>query len=188
MTHFTAPAHPLTDGLVTLWLPSPAAGDIDAVRGYIDQEQLDGGWLPEIPLVSAEQAIGDWLDAWTGRPARNGPTFVVTVSGEPRFVGIVGLKDPDARVVEMIFGIAPRWRGRGLASRAVGLAARWALSLPGVTAVELRIDQDMLTCQHVAENAGFAVAGTVTQFVPRTGETFEDLRYVLGQQEAAPES
>ena len=71
--------------------------------------------------------------------------------------------------------------GRGMASRAVRLAARWALSLPGVRAVELRIDQDMIECQRVAVNAGFVVAGTVTQFVPGTGETLEDLRYVLGQ-------
>jgi hypothetical protein len=71
MTHFTAPAQPLTDGVVTLRLPSPA-GDIDVVRAYIEQEQLDGGWLPEIPLVSTEQVIGGWLDAWSGRPSRNG--------------------------------------------------------------------------------------------------------------------
>ena len=81
--------------------------------------------------------------------------------------------------MELIFGIEPRWRGRGLASRAVRHAARWAASQPGVTKVELRIDQDMTECQHVAVNAGFVVAGAVTQFVPGTGETFEDLRYVL---------
>ena len=182
MTHFTAPAQPLTDGVVTLRLPSAAAGDIGAARGYIDQQQLDGGWLPEIPLVTAAQAIGDWLDAWAGRPARNGPTFVVTIPEAPRFIGIVGLADRGEGLVEMIFGIAPRWRRRGLASRAVRLAARWALSLPGVTAIELRIDQDMPACQHVAQNAGFTMAGTVTQFVHGTGETFEDLRYILGQQ------
>ena len=181
MTHFTAPQQPLTDGVVTLRLPSPAAGDTDAVRGYIDQEQLDGGWLPEIPLVTAEQAIGDWLDAWAGRPARNGPTFVVTIPEEPRFIGIVGLGNNDEGAVGMIFGIAPRWRGRGLASRAVRLAAQWALRLPGVTAIELRIDQDHRASQHVATNAGFALAGTVTQFVPATGDTFEDLRYILTQ-------
>jgi RimJ/RimL family protein N-acetyltransferase len=181
MTHFAAPAQPLTDGVVMLRLPSPATGDTDAVLGYVEQEQLDGGWLPEIPLVSAEQAIGDWLDAWAGRPSRNGPTFVVTIADEPRFIGIVGFVDRGEGVVEMIFGIAPRWRGRGLASRAVRLAVRWVLSLPSVTAVELRIDQDMVTCHHVAENAGFTVAGMVTQFVPGTGETFEDLRYVLEQ-------
>jgi len=185
MTRFTAPAQPLTDDVVTLRLPSPAAGDVNAVRGYIAQEQLDGGWLPEIPLVTAEQAISDWLDAWAGRRHRNGPAFVVTIPGDRRFIGIVGLTDRGGGVVEMIYGIAPRWRGRGLASRAVRLAARWALSLPGVTVVELRIHQDHTASQHVAANAGFAAAGTVTQFVPGTGQTYEDLRYVLEQQ---PES
>src|SRR5947199_10460715 len=110
MTHFTTPAQPLTDDVVTLRLPAPAAGDIDAVRGYIDQEQLDGGWLPEIPLVTAEQAISGWLDAWAGRPSRNGPTFVVTIPDEPRFIGIVGFVAHGEGAVEMIYGIAPRWR------------------------------------------------------------------------------
>jgi RimJ/RimL family protein N-acetyltransferase len=181
MTRFTAPAQPLTDGVVTLRLPWPA-GDVDAVRDYIEQEQLDGGWLPEIPLVSAEQAIGDWLDAWATRPSRNGPTFVVTVPDEPRFIGIVGLVDRGKGVVEMIYGIAPRWRGRGLASRAARLTALWARGQTGVTAIELRIGQPNKASQQVAANAGFAVTGTVTQFVPGTGETFEDLRYVLEQQ------
>jgi RimJ/RimL family protein N-acetyltransferase len=183
MTHFTAPVQPLTDGVVTLRLPSADAGDVDAVRGYTEQKQLDGGWLPEIPLVAAEHAVADWLDAWAGRPSRNGPTFVITIPEEPRFIGMVGLGDSDSGegIVGMIYGIAPRWRRRGLASRAVRLAAQWALRLPGVRTVELRIDQDMTECQHVAVNAGFAVAGTITQFVPRIGETFEDLRYVLGQ-------
>jgi RimJ/RimL family protein N-acetyltransferase len=188
MTYLTAPAEPLTDGVVTLRLPSAEAGDVEAVLGYIEREQLDGGWLPEIPLVSAEQAIGDWLDAWTNRASRNGPTFVVTVSQEPRFVGIVGMVDRDEGIVELIFGIAPPWRGRGLASRAVQLAARWAARSPGVTAVELWIDQDITECQHVAMNAGFVVAGTVRQFVPGTGETFEDLRYVLKQPVRSEES
>ena len=63
-----------------------------------------------------------------GRPSRNGPTFVVTIPEQPRFIGIVGLGDSDSGegIVGMIYGIAPRWRGRGLASRAVRLAARWA--------------------------------------------------------------
>jgi RimJ/RimL family protein N-acetyltransferase len=181
VTPFITPAQPLTDGAVTLRLPSAAAGDVDAVRGYVNHEQLDGGWLPQIPLVTPEQAICDWLDAWAGRPARNGPVFVVTIAGEPRFIGIVGFVDRGEGPVEMIFGMAPQWRGRGLASRAVRLAAHWAVSLPGVTAVELRIDQVHTASQHVARNAGFAMAGTVTGVVPGTGKTFADLRYVLGE-------
>jgi RimJ/RimL family protein N-acetyltransferase len=106
---------------------------------------------------------------------------VVTVPDEPRFIGIVGFGDRGQGIIEMICGIAPRWRALGLASRAVRLAAHWAISQPGVSTVELRIDQDMTACQHVAMNAGFVVAGTVTQFVPGTRGTFEDLRYVLSR-------
>jgi RimJ/RimL family protein N-acetyltransferase len=82
----------------------------------------------------------------------------------------------------MIYGIAPRWRRRGLASRAARLAARWALNQSGVTTVELRIGQDHMASQHVAANARFTLAGIVTQFAPGTEETFEDQRYVLKQQ------
>jgi len=107
---------------------------------------------------------------------------VVTLPGELRFIGIVGFGDRGDGTVEMIYGIAPRWRGRGMASRAVRLAARWVLSLPGVDTVELRIDRDNTASQHVAVNAGFTPAGTVRQFVPGTAQTFEDLRYVLERQ------
>ena len=179
MTHFATPAQPLTDGVVTLRLASVAAGDVGAVLSYIEQEQLDGGWLPEMPLVSAEQAIGDWRDARAARPSPNGPTFVVIVPGEPRFTGIVGLVDRGEGTVEMIYVVAPRWRGRGLASRAVRLAARSVASQPGVSTVELWIGQDLIDSQHVAANAGFVAAGTVTQFIAGTRESFEDLRYVL---------
>jgi RimJ/RimL family protein N-acetyltransferase len=188
MTYFTPPAQPLTDGVVTLRLPSADAGDADTVHSYIDQQQLDGWWLPVAPDESAGEAISDWLHGWEGRPSRNGPAFVVTIPGEPRFIGQVSFTDRGQGVVEMEYGIAPRWRRRGLATRASRLAARWALSLPGVTAVELRIDQHNTASQHVAVNAGFVVAGTVTQFVPGTGESFDDLRYILGQQPEPQES
>jgi RimJ/RimL family protein N-acetyltransferase len=79
----------------------------------------------------------------------------------------------------MSYGIAPRWRGRGLASRAARLAGHWALRLPHVITVQLRIGQGHTASQHVAVNAGFVLAGTVTQVVTGTGETFEDLCYVL---------
>lgn len=179
--YLTAPTEPLTDGVVTLRPPSVDAGDIDAVTSYVEGEQLDGGWLSEIPLVTAGQLVADWLEAWAGRPSRNGPTFVVTVLAAPRFVGIVGMGEREAGAVEMIYGIAPRWRGQGLASRAARLGAQWVASQPGVRSVEVRIDQDETASQHVAVNAGFVLAGTVSQFVPGTGETFEDLRYVLGR-------
>ncbi len=72
--HRTSPA-------ANRWRPdaaaaSPAAGDIDTVRGYIDQDQLDDAWLPSIPLVPAEQAISDWLNGSAGRPSRSPPGYL----------------------------------------------------------------------------------------------------------------
>jgi hypothetical protein len=65
------------------------------------------------------------------------------------------------------------------------LAARWALNLPGVTTAGLRLTRPSGPAGRwqmadgrwqMAENAGFALAGTVTQFVPGARQMFEDLR------------
>ena len=79
MTILTAPVGRLADHVVTLRLPSPDAGDVATVDNYIQEEQLDGGWLPDVPLVTGQQLVADWLDGWAGHPSRNGPAFVVTV-------------------------------------------------------------------------------------------------------------
>ncbi len=38
-----------------------------------------------------------------------------------------------------------------------------------------------MASQQVAVKAGFANTGVASQFVPGTGESFEDLRYILGR-------
>ena len=114
MSILTAPASALADGVVELRLPSPDAGDVEAINGYIEDEQLDGGWLPDIPLVSAQRVVTDWLDGWAGRHSHNGPAFVVTVPEEPRFIGVVGVAEHDDGAIEMFYGTAPGWRGEEL--------------------------------------------------------------------------
>ncbi len=179
----TPPDAPLTDGVVTLRLPSAQAGDMDTAIGYSQEDGgLDGAWLPMIPGQPPARWVEDWLEGWAGRHCHNGPTLVVTIADEPHFIGIVGFGDRGDGSVEIIYGIAPNWRGRGLASRAARIGASWALRLPGVRQVEARVDQDMPECQQVAVNAGFRQAGTVSQYVPGTGETYEDLRFVLRSQ------
>jgi hypothetical protein len=69
-------------------LPSAEAGDLEAVRGYIDDRQLDGCWLPRLPHVPTEQVVQGWLDAWAGLPSRDGPVAVVPLAQEPRLIGI----------------------------------------------------------------------------------------------------
>jgi RimJ/RimL family protein N-acetyltransferase len=184
MTILTAPAGALTDGVVELRLPSPDAGDIETINRYVEDEQLAGGWLPDIPLVSAQRVVADWLEGWAGHHSHNGPAFVVTVPDEPRFVGVVGVNERDEGAIEMFYGTAPGWRGRGLASRATRLAAEWAARQPSVRTVEARIGEGDRASERVAANAGFVLAETLTHSDPGsdpgTGETVE-LRYIMGR-------
>jgi ribosomal-protein-serine acetyltransferase len=178
MTLLTAPEDLLTDGVVELRLPSPDAGDITAMNHYVDDEQLDGGWLPDIPLVPAPRVVADWLDGWSGQPSHNGPAFVVTVHDEPRFIGVVGLTERDDGAIKMFYGIAPTWRRRGLASRATRLAARWVAKQPSVHTVEARFDEGDRASERVAVNAGFVLAETIPHADPVSGHTVE-MRYIL---------
>jgi hypothetical protein len=61
--YFPPPAEPLSDGVVTLRLPSVEAGDVEAVLSYVEEDQLNGGWLPEVPPLSAERVVREWLGA-----------------------------------------------------------------------------------------------------------------------------
>jgi RimJ/RimL family protein N-acetyltransferase len=184
MTVLTAPAGTLTDGVVALRLPSPDAGDITTIDTYVEDDQLDGGWLPEVPLVTGQQLVTDWLDAWAGRQSRNGLAFVVTVADEPGFVGVVGMAEHDDGAFDIDYGTAPGWRGRGLASRATRLAARWTARQPSVHTVEVLIDPGQRACERVAVNAGFVLDEEMNRSDPGTGETAE-LRYILERPAAA---
>jgi ribosomal-protein-serine acetyltransferase len=180
MTVLTAPVSTLTDGVVDLRLPSLQAGDIETINRYIEDDQLDGGWLPDIPLVPAQRVVADWLDGWAGHKSHNGPAFVVTVPDEPRFIGVVGVAEHDEGVIEMFYGTAPGWRGRGLASRSTRLAAEWVARQPSVHTVEARIDPTARASERVAVNAGFVLVETMTHAEPGIGESVE-MRYVMGR-------
>lgn len=178
MAILAAPAGTLADHVVTLRLPSPDAGDVTTVASYVHDEQLEGGWLPDVPLVTAQELVTDWLEAWAGRPSRTGPAFVVTVAEHPRFIGVVSMAKHDDEAVGISYGIAPRWRGRGLASHAARLAALWASCQPDVNRVEARISQGDRASERVAVNAGFELADPVPPTMG-TGQPEADLLYVL---------
>lgn len=180
MVHIIPPREPLTDGVVTLRLPSMEAGDADAAARYSrDEGYLGDLWLPVVPGAAPEVSVNDWLQGWAGRPSYNGPMLIVTIPQAADFIGIVGLTEREGDCVEMIYGIAPPWRGRGFASRAARIVSRWTLTLPGVVALEVRIGQNAGASQRVAQKTGFRPAGTVFQYVPGTGDAYEDLRFVL---------
>jgi RimJ/RimL family protein N-acetyltransferase len=128
--------------------------------------------------VPAQQLVADWLAGWAGRHSHNGPAFLVTVPGESRFVGVVGVTERDDGAVEMSYGTAPAWRGRGLASHATRLAAQWVASQPSVECVEARISQGQRASERVAVKAGFTLAEAIPRSDPDSGQ-IPELRYVM---------
>ena len=138
--------------------------------------------------MTGERLVKNWLDCWNGRSSGGATfTFVVTVTGEPRFIGVVGIAERDDLAFEMTYGTAPDWRGRGLASRATRLAAQWVASQPAVRTVEVLLDQGQRAGERVAVNAGFVLAETMPRPDTGTGEAVR-LRYIMARPEAARSS
>jgi RimJ/RimL family protein N-acetyltransferase len=116
---------------------------------------------------------GTTSTASTARPSSSPP------AGDSALAGHVGLVDRGEGVVELVYGIAPDRRGRSYAARAAQLTAHWLLHEQHASMVELRIDAGNTASQRVAAAAGFTRAGTIRSHLPATGETYDDLRFVL---------
>ncbi|MGO8882146.1 MAG: GNAT family N-acetyltransferase [Streptosporangiaceae bacterium] len=182
MPSLPPPLGQLTDGVVTLRVPSIA--DVDDIVGYAEQEDgLNGAWLPSLYAGASRERcfwmVADWLAGWAGEGSCNGPALVMTADQSPALVGHVGFVVRNTGAVELVHGVAPAWRGQGLATRAVWLAAEWLLHERGIAVVELRMGQDRIACQRVAVKAGFSLAGTVSSVVEATGKALEHLRYTI---------
>ena len=172
----------LTDGVVSLRVPS--VEDVDAFVGYAAGH--DGGsgeaWLP-LPYAGASRErclwmVADWLAGWAGEDSYDGPALLLTIAQSPWPVGMVGFVCGGAGTIGLVLSVAPFWRGQGLATRAVVLAAGWLTRERGADVVELRAGRDSSACQRIAVKSGFSLAGTVSSVVEATGKIVEDLRFI----------
>jgi RimJ/RimL family protein N-acetyltransferase len=172
----------LTDGVISLRVPS--VEDVDAFAGHAAAH--DGGlgeaWLP-LPYAGASRErclwmVADWLAGWPGEGIYKGPALLLTIAQSPEPVGMVGFVCGGAGTIELVLSVAPSWRGQGLATRAVVLAAGWLTRERGTDVVELRAGHDSPACQRIAVKSGFSLAGTVSSVVEATGTVVDDLRYI----------
>ena len=77
------------------------------------------------------------------------------------------------------YWLVPEARGRGAATQAVRLLARWAFAELGIARLELTCGPDNVASQHVAERCGFVREGLLRSHVPFKGARRDSVIYSL---------
>jgi RimJ/RimL family protein N-acetyltransferase len=154
------PDPPLRDGDVALrpWRLDDAA----AVRAALDGDEAITSWLDQIPQPYLQddaraylaRAVAGWADG-------SSASFAVVDAGTGELLGSLGIRidEPEEGNAEVGYWVARAARSRGVASRALRLASRWALRETGLERIQLRADVRNAPSQRVAEKAGFRREG-----------------------------
>jgi RimJ/RimL family protein N-acetyltransferase len=150
------PDPPLTDGVVTL--RAYAEADIPALVAICQDPEIPRWTL--IPSPYGEADARAWLEhVADGLATGTRVTFAIADAGDTgALLGSVGLQaiDWDMRAADVGYMLGAHARGRGLATRALQLAADWAFAELGLERVELRTMHQNAASRAVAERAGFA--------------------------------
>ena len=154
------PVEGLSDGEITLRLPAdPDVADVvDACR---DPEIPR--WT-QVPDEYRESDAREWLKTAEGRRDDGAELHLVIVeSGEGRLLGAIGFAgiDWEDRRGSIGYWVAAYARGRGIATQAVTLLARWGFDELGFGRIEIKTEPGNAISQRVAQRAGFTREGVL---------------------------
>ena len=156
----TPPDPQLADELIVL---EPLhATHVPAMRALGDDDDVARFTLLTSPLdhESAREWVERYAAGW-GEGTLGG--FAVVSADEGAFLGFIGIVRYDAagKTAELGYIVAPEARGRGVATRALGLLTTWCLDALGLERVELRIDPANLPSLRLAEKLGYVHEGVL---------------------------
>ena len=177
----SAPDPPLADGVVALrpW----QAGDVPAIVAAIDGDPEIATWLDAVPqpyrLVDAHDFVAQCRRSW----AEGIGTPFAILDADGNVAGSIGARfgDPLQAVAEVGYWVGRAARGRGVATRAVRLLARWLFDEVGIARVQLQADLRNEPSLRVAEKAGFTREGVLrsARFNERRGERVDFVMFSL---------
>jgi RimJ/RimL family protein N-acetyltransferase len=171
------PGGRLSDGVVELRPLGPAdAADVAVQRALPEvTASTVGGTDPARSAVLCAEAAGEWL---AGQVAR----MTIRDASTGAFAGELGLFQLEPLTGQAMIGydLAPAWRGRGYATRAVRLVARWAFRSAGLARLIAGTTPDNVASQRVLERAGFQREGYQRSRLPGPdGTRLDDVLYAL---------
>ncbi|SEB51041.1 Protein N-acetyltransferase, RimJ/RimL family [Paramicrobacterium humi] len=141
------------DGVVML-RPLTMA-DADAHLAGQDVEYVT--WLDGADGTEAteKRRLADAEKAWEA----GGPTFAFAIMSEGKLAGTitaeVGREDLHDNQADIVYGLYPDTRGRGIATRAVMLMVSFLDQVPGISEAVIRVSPANPRSRSVAERAGF---------------------------------
>ncbi|MEU8589137.1 GNAT family N-acetyltransferase [Streptomyces sp. NPDC048664] len=138
-------------------------GDVDAwLRGLTDPDFRR--WNTPVKSVSDRESARESL-RWKLAAVADGTSasFRITDAASGATLGHIGVNEIDLflRTARVGYWILPEARGQGVATRALALAARWALTDLGVHRLELGHAVGHAASCRIAERCGFLVEGTL---------------------------
>jgi RimJ/RimL family protein N-acetyltransferase len=176
------PEPPLADEVVSLrpWTPD----DVPDIAAACAEEEI-ASWLDQIPQPYTEDDARFYVAA-TREGWRSGTelAFAIADAASGEVLGSIGIRHlggVDEGTAEIGYWVKRDARGRGVATRALRLASRWALRDAGIERLQLRADTDNVPSQRVAERAGFVREGVLraSRFNPRRNRRADFAIYSL---------
>ena len=147
--------------------------------GAIVLRRLEEGDAPALVVAIGEDPD---LDRWTQIPfpyteaharefiaSTDELAFAILDRASGELLGGIGARIHDLAIVEVGYWVKADARGRGVATRALGLIARYAFDELGAARVQLRTEPDNVGSQRVAEKAGFSHEGTLRSLLDFKG-------------------
>ncbi|GGK05769.1 hypothetical protein GCM10010123_39650 [Pilimelia anulata] len=172
------PAAGLTDGVVALRPLGPA--DADALHALRSLPDVVVTSVPPVPppladtVERCERAPAHWL-------AGTRADVLVLDAATGAVAGDLGLYYRAPQIGEAMIGysLLPAWRGRGYATRAAALLARWAFDI-GIARLVAGAGPDNVGSQRTLERAGFRREGyAVGQLPGPGGRRTDDVLFAL---------
>jgi RimJ/RimL family protein N-acetyltransferase/nitrite reductase/ring-hydroxylating ferredoxin subunit len=179
------PNPPLTDGAVTL--RPLRAGDEAAIDAACQDPEIRR-WVPMIPVpYTVEDARRFILFALRAWQDGTGHQFAIADAATDRYIGSIGVQGGE-RPGRFSIGylVAPAERGRGIATRALRLATRWAFATLPVQRLALWTLPGNSASQRVAEKAGFRYEGVIRNWsTDRDGRPADAVMFSMSRDDLA---
>ena len=112
-----------------------------------------------VPSPYTEEHARTWL------ASGEETAFAVVDRGSGELLGAIGIQEVDQENTQVGYWVKREARGRGVATAALRLVARYALEELGAGRVQLWTEPENVASQRVAEKAGFVREGVLRRYL-----------------------